>query len=121
MAKYTARLNGEFYSFCRFIQDYILNSSVSATLEETNTTVVNDVQCCVLAFERYSVMGSNRVSLNITVLGFEEQIYAAGIAAGGSQAMFFKVNTFGEEAFLDVFREAVQAFRKSKGSTRWEE
>ena len=29
----------------------------------------------------------------------------SAITAGGSQAMFFKMNTFGEEAFLDKLRE----------------
>ena len=27
------------------------------------------------------------------------------ITSGGSQALFFKMNTFGEEAFLDTLRE----------------
>jgi len=29
----------------------------------------------------------------------------SAIASGGSQALFFKINTFGEEAFLDKLRE----------------
>ena len=32
-------------------------------------------------------------------------IHLSAITSGGSQALFFKVNTFGEEAFLDKLRE----------------
>mgnify|MGYP003296055213 CR=1 FL=1 len=31
----------------------------------------------------------------------------SAITSGGSQAMFFKMNTLGEEAFLDKLRELV--------------
>ena len=30
--------------------------------------------------------------------------------SGGSQAVFFKMNTFGEESFLDCVRDAVRQF-----------
>ena len=32
-------------------------------------------------------------------------VLLSAITAGGSQAMFWKINTFGEEAFLDKLRE----------------
>ncbi len=35
----------------------------------------------------------------------KENRKASAITSGGSQAMFFKINTFGEEAFLDKLRE----------------
>ena len=50
-------------------------------------------------------MGGNRVSLNVTLFGSGDTIHLSAIVSGGSQAMFFKVNTFGEEAFLDKLRE----------------
>ena len=57
-------------------------------------------------FERYSMIGKNRVSLNVTLFqGPDGKIRLSAITSGGSQAMFFKVNTFGEEAFLDKLDE----------------
>lgn len=35
----------------------------------------------------------------------DDPIHVSAITAGGSQALFFKVNTWGEEAFLDKLRE----------------
>ena len=53
-----------------------------------------------------TIAGDNRVSLNVTLFqGEDGVIHLSAITSGGSQAMFFKLNTFGEEAFLDKLRE----------------
>ncbi len=67
-----------------------------------------DVRCAVRVYERFSYVGNNRVSLNLTLLGKGEEIFLSAITAGGSQAVFFKLNTFGEEAFLDKLVELVE-------------
>lgn len=60
----------------------------------------------VRVFERFSYTGGNRVSLNVTLFqNGEEPVHLSAITAGGSQAVFFKLNTFGEEAFLDKLIE----------------
>ena len=54
----------------------------------------------------YSYVGDNRVSLNVTLFqNGSGPIQLSAIAAGGSQAMLFKINTWGEEAFLDKLKE----------------
>ncbi len=51
-------------------------------------------------------MGGNRVSLSLTLLDDGSgKLHLIAITSGGSQAVFWKVNTFGEEAFLDKLRE----------------
>ena len=62
-------------------------------------------------YERYSAIGGNRVSLNITLFGGDGEYRLSAITSGGSQAMLFKINTFGEEAFLEKLEEAVRPFR----------
>ena len=58
------------------------------------------------SFERYSWSGGNRVSMNVTLFqSGNGPIQLSAITSGGSQAMFFKVNTLGEESFLDKLRE----------------
>ena len=47
----------------------------------------------------------NRVSLNVTLFGLNDIVHVSAITSGGSQAMIFKINTFGEEAFLDKVKE----------------
>ncbi len=105
MAKLERTITGDFNSILRRIEDGILNTSVSASLEESSDFRIGDTRCSVRVFERYSYMGQNRVSLSVTLFGKGDENYLCAITSGGSQAMFFKINTFGEEAFLDKLRE----------------
>ncbi len=66
---------------------------------------MGDVRCSVRVFERYSVLGGNRLSLSVTLFGKDGDVHLSAITAGGSTAMFFKLNTFGEEAFLEKLKE----------------
>ncbi|MEE0944481.1 MAG: DUF6054 family protein [Clostridia bacterium] len=105
MAKLEQALRGDFKQILKRIEDGILNSSMSATLEDSSDFYLGDTRCSVRVFERYSYMGKNRVSLSVTLFGCGENIKMSAITSGGSQAMFFKINTFGEEAFLEKLRE----------------
>ena len=66
----------------------------------------------VRVYERYSVTGSNRVSLSVTLLGKGEELMLCAITSGGSQAAFFKINTWGEEAFLEQVERAVHNYER---------
>lgn len=106
MAKLEQTIRGSFDAVLNKITDGIVNGSVSASLEETSDFRTGNARCAVRVFERYSYMGGNRVSLSVTLFQAEDgPIHLSAITSGGSQAMFFKVNTFGEEAFLDKLRE----------------
>ena len=106
MAKLEQTIHGDFDQILRKIEDGILNGSMSATLEDSSDFQSGSARCSVRIFERYSWSGSNRVSLNVTLFqGDNDSIHLSAITAGGSQAMLFKLNTFGEEAFLDKLRE----------------
>lgn len=41
----------------------------------------------------------------MTLFGKDGDVRISAITAGGSTAMFFKLNTFGEEAFLEKLKE----------------
>ena len=106
MAKLEQTLNGDFNQWLHKIEDGIVNGSVSASLEESSDFRSVDARCSVRVFERYSYSGGNRVSLTVTLFqNGDGPISLSAITAGGSQALFFKINTWGEEAFLDKLRE----------------
>ena len=46
--------------------------------------------------------------MTLTLVGDGEKLCLSGIAAGGSNGLFMKVNTWGVEAFLDTLRELAQ-------------
>ena len=102
MAKMERILNGDFNEILTRIETGIMRSSVSASLEDSSDFSSGASRCAVRVFERYSALGSNRVSLSVTLFqGTDGTIHLSAITSGGSQAVFFKINTFGEEAFLD--------------------
>lgn len=106
MAKLERTVNTNFDQLLRRIESGIMESSISASLEESSDFRSGAARCAVRVFERYSYLGGNRVSLTVTLFQNEGgPVRVSGIATGGSQAMFFKINTFGEEAFLEKLEE----------------
>ena len=108
MAKFETRLHGDFDDTLRYIHEGILNASMSASFEDESYVQCAGVRCCVRVYERYSWSGGNRVSMALTLVGDGEELFLSAITSGGSQAMFFKINTWGEEAFLDTLRELAE-------------
>lgn len=108
MAKLEQDFYGDFDQLLCQIEEGVLNGSVSASLEDASDFQCGEARCSVRVFERYSWTGSNRVSMTVTLFqGNDGTIHLSAITAGGSQAVFFKINTFGEEAFLDTLREVL--------------
>ena len=105
MAKYETRLHGDFDRVLNYLHDGILEASSSASYEDESYVQLAGVRCCVRVYERYSWSGGNRVSMAVTLVGDGENLFLSAITAGGSQAMFFKINTWGEDAFLDCLRD----------------
>lgn len=106
MAKLERRLPGDFDQILQNIENGILHGSTTASLEDSSDFQSGKARCSVRVFERYSCTGGNRVSLNVTLFQNDgEDIYITAITAGGSQAMFFKLNTWGEQYFLDQLEE----------------
>lgn len=106
MAKLELSIREDFDWLLKRIEDGIVNGSMSASLEDSSDFTSGEARCSVRVFERYSYTGGNRVSLSVTLFqGRDGEVRLSAIAAGGSQGMFFKVNTFGEEAFLEKLRE----------------
>ena len=107
MAKLEQQLRSGFDELLRRIENGILEGSISATLEDSSDFRHGAARCSVRVFERYSYAGGNRVSLNVTLFqgGADQPVRLSAITSGGSQAVLWKVNTWGEEAFLDKLRE----------------
>ena len=111
MAKYTAKIQADFDDFSQYITDEIVKGSMSANLEDTYATEMNGVRCRVQVYERYSLLGGNRVSLNVTMLADGKEIHLCAITSGGSQAVYFKLNTMGEDSFLEKLQQAVARYQ----------
>lgn len=113
MAKYERRLNGNFDEIINWIHQDITNDSASVSYEDGSDIIIGEMKLAVRVYERYSMSGGNRVSLNITIFGNGEDIFITAITSGGSRAVFFKFNTIGEETFLDLCSNSVENYIQS--------
>lgn len=108
MAKYEVTLHGNFGNVINTLHNEIMSGSLSASFEDSSSYSVDGVRVEVRVYERYSWSGNNRLSLTITLIGKGTTLKLSAITAGGSSGLFFKVNTWGEEAFLGKVREVVE-------------
>ena len=112
VAKFEKHLTGNFDEFLQRISDSVLNGSMSASYEDGSDCTSGEVRCAVRVFERYSYMGGNRVSMNVTLVGNDRDLFFSAITSGGSQAVFFKLNTLGEESFLEKLVPIVENYKR---------
>lgn len=107
MAKYEKYGKGNFDIVVSKIHQAIMSGSATVSHEESSKRKIGNAEIVVNAYERYAYFGKNRTSLTVTVVGSEEDIFVSAIATGGSQAVFFKVNTWSEASFLDTAIHAI--------------
>lgn len=110
MAKYETTVKGDLVEFVNYVQDEILNSSSSASLEDKSFVEINGVKVAVYAFERYNMIVGNRVSMTMTAVSNGDEIWVNVVSTGGSQGMFIKFNTFGEESFLELVTKIISKY-----------
>lgn len=112
MAKLERYLTGDFDELLDYLHRGILNGSASASYEDGSDYQSDGVlRCAVRVYERYSMIGGNRVSLNLTLVEDGERLFLSAITSGGSQAVLFKINTLGEGAFLDCVAGLLDGWR----------
>lgn len=112
VAKFEKHLTGNFDELLELVTDGVLNGSMSASYEDGSDWTNGTVRCAVRVFERYSYMGGNRVSMNVTLVGNDRDLFFSAITSGGSSVVFFKLNTLGEESFLEKLVPIVENYKK---------
>ncbi len=110
MAYAEHEVTGNLDALVAHLDTVISGGSITARLEARSERQLGEARMVVLAYERYSAIGGNRLGLTFSLLAAGDQIAVTTVTSGGSQAMFFKVNTFGEQAFLDRAVDAIRSF-----------
>lgn len=109
MAKLEREFTGNFGAVLGGLDQAVMQGSATASLEDSAEFTLGQTRVAVRMYERYSAFGGNRVAMSVTLVGCGDQLHLTAITAGGSQAMFFKINTLGEEAFLDTIADFVDS------------
>jgi hypothetical protein len=106
----TRSLTGSADALARHLDDAIARGSVSASVEHADERSIGDARMILRTYERYSATGGNRLTLSVSILTVGDRMEVALTTSGGSQGIFFKINTFGEGAFMDRAIAAVDDF-----------
>ncbi len=115
MAKYERHFTGDFDSVLSFCEETVRGGSMTASLEESSEASVGGARVALRVYERYSMLGGNRVSLSLLLAGDGNRLFLSACTSGGSQAMFFKINTFGEESFLGRLSGPLEDYLRRSG------
>lgn len=95
---------GNFSEVLENLHNKIMNSGVSVSLEESSNYNIGEVKTAIRVYERYSFLGNNRLSLSVFLIESNDKLHLNLITSGGSQAIFFKINSFGENNFLNEIK-----------------
>ena len=111
MAQYEAHVSGDYKQIVEFIHKELWEQSTSLSLEEQFRKTVGGKQVEMRVYEH---LGGNRASLSVLFIENGDGADICGAATGGSNAVFWKINTFGESAFLETLEIAVSAWNRQK-------
>ena len=111
MAVYTTELSGDFLKIAYHIDQMIQQQSMSISVENQYRDSVAGKRIIFTVYERYSWTGQNRASLSVLITETDTGAKIVGVGSGGSSALSFKINTIGEEAFLDTLRAAAESWQ----------
>ena len=105
MAKLEREIPGcyDFDQVLNYLHDGILNSSTSASYKGGSEYRCGDVRCTVRVYERYTLVGNNRLSLTVMLAGQGGRLFLSGISAAGGSGIV-DMFPWGEENFLNVLK-----------------
>ncbi len=112
MAIYQAFVKGDLDTVLNALHEAIIKGSSTISMEESLNVELSETKLAIRAYERYSILGQNRVSLHLTVAADAENTHVTVISTGGSQGALFKMNTFSEENFLSTVIPAIEKIKK---------
>lgn len=115
MAKYQTSFTGDFQQVLDMLHRGIMRASRTASYEDGSDFDLGPVRVATRVYERYSLVGGNRASLAVTLVGQGDVLGLSMIASGGSQAIVMKVQAISEYNFLDTAVKVVRTFLEQTG------
>jgi len=111
MAKFECTIPGgyDFDETLHYLHNYLSTCSITASFEDGSNYQSGNLQIAVRVYERYSLMGGNRLSMTVTLATAGNEIFASAITAAGGGGVV-KVFNWGEDEFLKHFVTAAEQF-----------
>jgi len=115
MAKFECTIPGSygFDDVLKYFHDHLSSSSFSASFEDGSDYRTGTLRVSTRVYERYTLMGDNRLSMTVTLASAGGEIFASAITAGGGGGLV-KVWGWGEDSYLKHFINAARMFEGMK-------
>ena len=111
MADFYRKVSGNFDHLLQYLHNGILHGSISTSLESSREFSAAGCRTAVRVYERYAFLGANRMSLTLVLFQADKDIEVFAVGSGGSQAMFFKINTWSETGFAGQIASLLNNYR----------
>jgi hypothetical protein len=108
MAKYEKTITGQFEEVVNHLENDIANSGISMNLVDESNYTTGDTKIAVRVYDKYFARNGNRASLNLTVIGYNRNIYISAIGSGGGQGVFFNFSLGAEDSMVAVVEESIE-------------
>ena len=111
MAKYECVIPGSygFEETLRYFHDHLSSSSFTASFEDGSDYRSGNLRVATRVYERYTLLGENRLSMTVTLASAGDEIFASAITAAGGGGLV-KVWGWGENSYLEHFIDAAKMF-----------
>ena len=108
MAKFEKKIIGDFNYVIKKLEEEIINSAVSMNLVDESNYNVGNMNIAVRVYDKYFMRNGNRASLNLTVVGHDNEIFISAIGAGGGQGIFFNFSLGAEDDMVYVVQSCIE-------------
>ena len=112
MAKFECVIPGtyDFDEMLKYFHDHLSTSSFTASFEDGSDYRAENLRVAVRVYEKYTLMGENRLSMTVTLASDGTDIFASAITAAGGGGLV-KIWGWGEDGYLEHFIEAAKQFQ----------
>lgn len=107
MAKYEARIQGDFNETAELLHQAVMNSALSMKLVDESYMTEGTVQVLSRVYDKYFMRNSSRASLSIMLAGQGQNLMISAIGAGGGNGALFNFSWGAEEDMVAVVEDFV--------------
>lgn len=116
MAKVERFVKGDLDELREYVISGLSRLYVTFGVEDEFLGESNGHRYWLMAGEKYSAIGGNRMSINVTVIEEDDNNHVMATSTGASQGVFIKINTWSESELLKDFANILENWERKIGS-----
>ena len=108
MAKFEKQITGNFDAIVTNLEQDILENGLSMNLVDASDFQYENARIAVRVYDKYFMRNKSRASLNLTIVGNNNQVFISAIGAGGGTGVFFNLSRGAETELTSIVETSLQ-------------